>query len=493
MSTNITAPIVAADDDILAAEWNEMRDDIIVNAGDYETAGGDGDTITLAIDSSIVAYAAGQKFRFQANAANSGAVTLNVNAIGSVAVKKNHDQALITNDIESGQEVEVIYDGATFQMLTPSAHQEHIIGTINAGETINGGTLPVACFIQAGDVESTSITQITNDSSVAVYDSNLQIGQNFEATDENISKIELILEEVVAPSGNLNLDIYAMDGSGFPTGASLGTSTINANTVSGKSTVEFAFATNVDTVIGSDYVMVLSFPSGDATNHILWYFNTTSVYAGGFGVRSADAGATWITWGGGAYDCAFTLYSEKEDNKLYACDGNDTDKLKFIGFAISNSTDGNPISFQGSGIVRGFTGLAEGEEYYIQDDKTIGTAQGTYRVKVGTAISETELLIEKKPTLGTLQTAFSKDTDYTSGKDAFITIVFNGNSGSGTSQHSNSITVDGVLVAEQNRIIGSATIGFKSHLSAMIPSGKVWRYTWSLDVSSALVSYYQLG
>lgn len=90
------------------------------------------------------------------------------------------------------------------------------------------------------------------------------------------------------------------------------------------------------------------------------------------------------------------VYQNKSDNELYACDGNDTGKLKFIGFVTSNSTDGNPARFQGAGIVGGFSALAEGEKYYVQNDAgTIGTTPGTYQVLVGVAISETELLIEK--------------------------------------------------------------------------------------------------
>jgi len=87
------------------------------------------------------------------------------------------------------------------------------------------------------------------------------------------------------------------------------------------------------------------------------------------------------------------IYIDTSDNEVYACDGNDTDKLQFIGFAISNSTDGNSIEIQCSGIVRGFSGLDEGEKYYVQDDKTIGTSKGTYPIVVGIAISATELLI----------------------------------------------------------------------------------------------------
>ena len=83
------------------------------------------------------------------------------------------------------------------------------------------------------------------------------------------------------------------------------------------------------------------------------------------------------------------------DGELYACDGNDTAKLNFIGFAVSDSTNGNPIQLQNHGVVSGFSGLTIGSKYYVQDDGTIGTSVGTYEILVGEAISETELLIGK--------------------------------------------------------------------------------------------------
>ena len=107
---------------------------------------------------------------------------------------------------------------------------------------------------------------------------------------------------------------------------------------------------------------------------------------------------------GGSYNAGETIagatlpvavYQNATDNEFYACDGNDQAKLDFIGFAITDSTDGNPIDIQFNGIVKGFTGLVEGTRYYIQDDKTIGTTIGTYETQVGIAISETELFIQK--------------------------------------------------------------------------------------------------
>ena len=90
------------------------------------------------------------------------------------------------------------------------------------------------------------------------------------------------------------------------------------------------------------------------------------------------------------------VYQNKTDNEFYACDANDTNAYKFLGFAISNGTNGNSMTVKFTGIVSGFTALDEGEKYYVQDAVgTIGTTPGTQEILVGIAISTTELLIQK--------------------------------------------------------------------------------------------------
>ena len=91
------------------------------------------------------------------------------------------------------------------------------------------------------------------------------------------------------------------------------------------------------------------------------------------------------------------VYQNTSDNEVYACDANVATALEFFGFAISDGTDGNAIIVQHTGIVGGFTGLDEGEKYYVQDAAgTIGKAKGSIIVLVGNAISSTELLIIKE-------------------------------------------------------------------------------------------------
>lgn len=79
------------------------------------------DTITATGPLSVSAYAKGQVFRFVSAGANTGAVTLNINSIGALAVKKLGTTALAAGDISSGQAVSVFHDGTNFQIIGATA------------------------------------------------------------------------------------------------------------------------------------------------------------------------------------------------------------------------------------------------------------------------------------------------------------------------------------------------------------------------------------
>ena len=75
-------------------------------------------TATAALGMS--AYVTGQRFFFVAPATNTGACTLNINAIGAKAITKYGTTALTANDIVTGSVVQVVYDGTQFQLLNPA-------------------------------------------------------------------------------------------------------------------------------------------------------------------------------------------------------------------------------------------------------------------------------------------------------------------------------------------------------------------------------------
>ena len=82
---------------------------------------GTANAYAIALSPAVTAYAAGQNFTFKAGAASTTASTLNVNALGTKAIKKLNDQDIASGDIESGSIVSVVYDGTSFQMTSQLA------------------------------------------------------------------------------------------------------------------------------------------------------------------------------------------------------------------------------------------------------------------------------------------------------------------------------------------------------------------------------------
>src|SRR5579863_9336629 len=99
-------------------------------------------TIALTYTIAPTAYVLGDSFCFIAGGTNTGAATLNVNALGTKAITKRGATALTGNEILSGEIVTVRYDGTEFQL-------------ISVGSASNLGT-PVS--IANGGTASTTLT-----------------------------------------------------------------------------------------------------------------------------------------------------------------------------------------------------------------------------------------------------------------------------------------------------------------------------------------------
>ncbi len=90
-------------------------------SANYAADAGASDTYAITLAPAPTAYVTGMPVSFKANTANTGAATLNVNALGAKTIKKQYNQDLATGDIVANQIVDVIYDGTNFQMQSPVA------------------------------------------------------------------------------------------------------------------------------------------------------------------------------------------------------------------------------------------------------------------------------------------------------------------------------------------------------------------------------------
>ena len=85
---------------------------------------GSSNAYAVAANRTIAAYYDGMRIGFHANHANTGASTLDVDGVGAKDIKKNHDVALASGDIEQHQYVEVVFSASddAFQMISPTAN-----------------------------------------------------------------------------------------------------------------------------------------------------------------------------------------------------------------------------------------------------------------------------------------------------------------------------------------------------------------------------------
>lgn len=97
----------------------------------FVAAAGTGDAITLDLTPSITAYVTGAVYWFKATATNTGAATVNIDAVGAKDLKKGAagSTALAAGDITSGGIYAVIYDGTNMQLLNPKTLVGYIVGT----------------------------------------------------------------------------------------------------------------------------------------------------------------------------------------------------------------------------------------------------------------------------------------------------------------------------------------------------------------------------
>ena len=108
---------VTANTAATAAQYNNLRKDLVTSQLSYLTSVSGTNTIVGTADAQYVAYAEGDSFWLKVAVTNTGAVTLNVNTLGAKDVQKLERGglvALVPRDLIAGMMLLVAYDGARF-------------------------------------------------------------------------------------------------------------------------------------------------------------------------------------------------------------------------------------------------------------------------------------------------------------------------------------------------------------------------------------------
>lgn len=134
------------------------------------------------------------------------------------------------------------------------------------------------------------------------------VGMTFTtASAYDLTKVDLWLRRYGTTPGTVYLDVYATD-AGKPTGASLGSASLNANEFSASDDWrEFVLSSAVTLTDATTYALVIRVPDGNVNNCVQWRFKSGDGYASGGNVQSTDSGSTWTT--NSTYDGGFKTYS----------------------------------------------------------------------------------------------------------------------------------------------------------------------------------------
>lgn len=165
-------PEVGASADTWGAKINTDLDDVDALLGAITTAGS-ANAYTLTTGLSLAAYVAGQSFDIKASFSNSGAATIDVDAIGAKSITKNGTTALVTGDIVSGNIYRISYDGTQFQLVgtTGTGVYQPLDATVTAFAALSWSSgNPLVQFTAADTVSLTltpSVTTLTTASTSA--------------------------------------------------------------------------------------------------------------------------------------------------------------------------------------------------------------------------------------------------------------------------------------------------------------------------------------
>jgi len=117
----------------------------IVQSGQlsYAAASGSSNAFVVSLSPAPIGYAEGMMLFFKANHNIDGPVTLNVNGLGAVPIRKNIGAPLNSCDIGAGQMVCVVYDGTNFQLVSPPFYPTALTQA-GPDQIVFGSSIPLA-------------------------------------------------------------------------------------------------------------------------------------------------------------------------------------------------------------------------------------------------------------------------------------------------------------------------------------------------------------
>lgn len=257
-----------------------------------------------------------------------------------------------------------------------------------AGETVTAGQPAVR-----GSGKQYKLTAVGGTDSESNTSDTSWVSQSFTTSARAISikSVSLLFKNSSAGTitPTITVSIRANSG-GDPTGTNIESKTSVISTSIGNSaykTGRFIFSSPVSVSPSTTYHVIIKGSEGN--------LRTIRGNTAGQGTNtSTDSGGSWSDANGAVNMVIGEI--DTVEGRMYVADANILSRLEYVGFFTTNSTAGNTVGIKTAGIITGLSGLTTGLQYFVSDTAgTLSTTVGTYEIPVGTAVSTTELLIER--------------------------------------------------------------------------------------------------
>lgn len=293
------------------------------------------------------------------------------------------------------------WDGSA--LMIAGVFNGNVIKDMTAGETL---TTRDALIMGATLSDQTyQISQTTTDNTNR-YDSTAnqtEWGQTFTTRKYDRQRLISVVFKMdrIGTPGDITVGIYATSG-GTPTGSALATKTFTVSSTGSTTEQTITFDTPVALSSNTLYAIVITPGTITTANYYRFDVNSSSVYSGGTALEKQSG--IWEADTQGDLEFYFKANLDEDPitaGKVYKAEADSPYAAfynNFVGFADSSVANGATVGLICAGIVGGFVGLTPGSVYYLSDTAgAISTSAGTNSVKIGRAVSTTEILIVIPP------------------------------------------------------------------------------------------------
>jgi microcystin-dependent protein len=206
----------------------------------YSDDAGAANAYVVTLDPAPVSYSTSTVVEFKAANANTGASSINVNALGTKAIKRYNGSDLSSGDIVTGQMVRVRYDGTNFKMI--GVHASDVIAA--AASASSASSSASAAATSASNASTSATTASGHASTASTHASNASTSASAAATAETnaeTAETNAELAESNAETAEANAELAETNAETAETNAE----TAEANAEAAQAAAEAAAANSV--------------------------------------------------------------------------------------------------------------------------------------------------------------------------------------------------------------------------------------------------------